>query len=78
MGGGFGSPELSVDQAYGIDVKMDDGIASTGRVFSINDNWDVVNCVDGDLTGAGASTSRPYDYILTDTAQDCMLTYIIH
>jgi prepilin-type N-terminal cleavage/methylation domain-containing protein len=75
------SPFISIltpSDAHTIDTKMDDGIASTGNVYSmISNNNGTTNtstaCVDHDY----GFTTATVNYILTDTATSCRLLYWI-
>ncbi len=59
--------KLMVNDVYNMDVKMDDGIAASGRFVTVNDNWDTGNCVTGSLWVTDGSAV----YNMSDTATDC-------
>lgn len=64
------SGAIDSKDAFYIDRKIDDGIASEGRVFVANENpSDNDTCVDGDITSASV------DYILTEEDSTCIVYY---
>lgn len=60
------NPAISAKDAYSIDVKIDDGLASAGMFFAIRS---ATNCTSADSTAASAN------YNLSDTTIDCRLIY---
>ncbi|PZP85607.1 MAG: hypothetical protein DI582_05435 [Azospirillum brasilense] len=63
------SPGLRADEAWGIDTKMDDGRATTGRMTASN-SYDVsLGCLPNGFTGELPGT----DYVLNSTARACRL-----
>jgi len=59
---------LNAKDAYSVDLKLDDGVAATGKLYAFHASG-VTGCVDDVLTAATAS------YILTNTTKDCQLGY---
>ncbi len=57
---------LSAKDAYSIDVKIDDGLASSGLLYAVRY---ATNCTSADYTAASAT------YNLSDTTIDCKLFY---
>lgn len=80
IGSNEGDPEgcprvgfLKVKEAHGIDLKVDDGIADNGVMFSANTNATNVNgnrCVDNATDGTGGAS---YDF--DETGKNCRLIF---
>jgi prepilin-type N-terminal cleavage/methylation domain-containing protein len=69
---------LTVDQAYALDVKLDDGVANAGRVMAIDANGGSSGCVDGNPADNPLDfTTYSYNYFFRDTADDCWLYYVL-
>ena len=70
---------LTVDQAYAIDAKLDDGVAYSGRVLTINPALAATGCIDGSPRDRPLDfTSHTYNYNLaTDTIDDCEMVYVM-
>jgi prepilin-type N-terminal cleavage/methylation domain-containing protein len=70
---------LTVDQAYALDVKLDDGVAHSGRLMTENAQGAGSGCVDGASADDPLDfTTFSYDYNLTtDTADDCWPVYVM-
>jgi prepilin-type N-terminal cleavage/methylation domain-containing protein len=68
---------LTVDQAYAIDAKLDDGVAYSGRVLTINPALAAIGCIDGSPRDKPLDfTTHTYSYNLaTDTADNCEIVY---
>lgn len=66
---------LTVDQAFGIDVKVDDGVASTGRFMSGNGGGLTIGCVEGDAAMSDPSLS--HDYVRSFSGDNCTSMYVL-
>jgi prepilin-type N-terminal cleavage/methylation domain-containing protein len=67
---------LSPQDAYSIDKKIDDGLASQGKFFAINDNYSAGNastCVSGTHTGAYGNSN----YQQANTSSLCLIWFQI-
>ena len=65
--------QINVREAFGVDSKIDDGIADTGRFLTTNDSWGPTNCVTGDYF----TTDGSVNYNLRDTVNDCFPIWLI-
>jgi prepilin-type N-terminal cleavage/methylation domain-containing protein len=65
---------LSVADAQALDMKLDDGVADTGRFLTINDNGGWNMCVSGNYI----QTDGAENYTLSHATPDCMPRYIMH
>lgn len=67
---------LTVNEAYGIDTKIDDGAPDKGLVYASNNgntNVDGSRCVDKNIQGAGGA-----NYDLNETGQYCHLMFVYY
>lgn len=66
---------LTVWQAHGLDTKLDDGIAHSGRTFGKNATVDGRGCVNGstDMTDG----SGDYNYAMKSKARECIVIHVI-
>lgn len=65
-------PLLSPEDAYRLDVMMDDGAADSGRIWALN-GWPQAtysNCVSGDVNAA-----KPVTYTLASTDRHCTVYF---
>lgn len=70
-----GGGGLAAEEAWGIDKKLDDGLASTGFVLTARDSSTTVRDV------ANACVTNKWDqpssdYVLTDTAKNCRMIFL--
>lgn len=63
---------LTVLEAHGLDVKLDDGKADAGRLLTANPGAASTGCVDG----AYSDPSGNVNYVLTYAGQGCLILYV--
>lgn len=76
---------ITVSQAYGVDLKLDDGVANKGKFQSLNDlkvegaSTVLGTCVEViSFTSFSVNDFEYGDYVKTNTKQDCLPIYVLN